>query len=64
MINKEHKLTTFLDGFRVWLDLTDFNYIHREDDDFKRYVIKFDMGKSLMFIWEISSILNSQTSSK
>ncbi len=45
MINKEHNLESFLDGFRVWLDLSGFQYTHHHDSGFESYAIRFDMGK-------------------
>ncbi len=45
MINKEHNLTSFLDGFRVWLDLCNFQHTWNKKGDVEYYAIKFDMGK-------------------
>ena len=49
MINKGHNLESFLDGFRVWLDLSGFQYTHHQDGGFEYYVIRFDMGKKFNF---------------
>ncbi len=51
MMNKDYKLTSFLDGFKVYLDLSGFNYTRHEDGSFEQYIIKFEMEKSLTFIW-------------
>ncbi|HYO05667.1 MAG TPA: hypothetical protein VER14_01620 [Phototrophicaceae bacterium] len=49
MINKEHNLESFLDGFRVWMDLSGFQYTHQQDGVFEAYVIRFDMGKKFNY---------------
>lgn len=50
MVNKEHKLTSFLEGYRDWLDLSEFNYTyHQADDGLEQYVLKFNMGKKFNF---------------
>ena len=49
MINKEHNLESFLDGFRSWLDLSGFQYTHHQDGGFESYVIRFDMGKKFNY---------------
>ncbi len=49
MINKEHNLESFLDGFRVWMDLSGFQYTHHQDGGFESYVIRFDMGKKFNY---------------
>ncbi len=49
MINKGHNLESFLDGFRVWIDLSGFQYTQHQDSGFESYVIKFDMGKKFNF---------------
>ncbi len=49
MINKEHNLESFLDGFRVWLDLSGFQYTQHQVSGFESYVIRFDMGKKFNF---------------
>ncbi len=49
MINKRHNLESFLDGFRIWLDLSGFQYTHHQDSDHESYVIRFDMGKKFNF---------------
>ncbi len=45
MINKGHNLDSFLDGFRIWLDLSGFQYTQHQDSGLESYVIRFDMGK-------------------
>ena len=47
MINKGHNLESFLDGFRVWMDLSGFQYTQHQDNGFESYVIRFDMGKKV-----------------
>ena len=49
MINKGHNLESFLDGFRVWMDLSGFQYTQHQDSGFESYVIRFDMGKKFTF---------------
>ena len=50
MVNKEHKLASFLEGYRDWLDLSDFNYTHNHaDNGFEHYVVRFNMGKKFNF---------------
>jgi hypothetical protein len=39
MKNKEHRLTSFLEDFEVYLNLSGFNYTHQEDDCFEHHVI-------------------------
>jgi hypothetical protein len=49
MMDKDYKLTSFLDGFKVYLDLSGFNYTRHEDGSFEQYIIKFEMGKKFNF---------------
>jgi hypothetical protein len=49
MINKDLDLESFLEGFRVWLDLSGFQYIRHQDSSHESYVIRFDLGKKFNF---------------
>jgi len=49
MMNKEHNLESFMDGFRVWLDVSGFQYTRHQDSGFESYVIRFDMGKKFNY---------------
>lgn len=61
MIAKEFTVSSYLNSFRIWLDISDFNYTYDKNGDVESYAIKFDMdrkfnlymGKSIQFVFEL-----------
>src|SRR3954453_7936304 len=69
MITGEFTSWSYLNSFRIWLDLSNFSYVcDKNDNDYERYVIKFDMGKKfnfymgkfLQFVFELLKVKDVQ----